>query len=249
VTTSRTRSCSRFWLALTLAAAGACGSDSPSRPSPTPSPPAATGVAVTSITDGDTLRFAPPLEGTSILRLLDVDTAETAQVPWGDLARAELLRLAPPATELDLQTEQVHIDPFGRLLAHAIRRDGLDVNKELLRLGQAVLFVIWPNVARFEEYRAAEIEAQAEGRGVWHPASPLTELPFEYRLRIDGGTPFRPVGDYFTRRYVDARDYRRVDVNNRVFFDNTTDAGTAGYVACPRSSNGDYLASCFASGR
>ena len=227
---------------------GGCGSEAPSQPSPPPPPPVSS-FTVSSITDGDTLRFSPPLEGTSILRLLDVDTAETTQVPWGDLARAELLRLAPPQTELRLETEQMHIDPFGRLLAHAIRLDGLDVNKELLRLGQAVLFVIWPNVGRFEEYRAAEIEAQAEGRGVWNPTNPLTELPFEYRLRIDRDTPFRPVGDYFTRRYVDAGDYKRVDVNNRVFFNNTTDASSAGYSPCPRTGTGDYSSTCFAAGR
>ena len=74
--------------------------------------------------------------------------------------------------------------------------DGLDINREQLRLGQAVLFVIWPNVGRFEDYRAAEIEAQTAGRGIWNTSAPLTELPFEYRLRIDGGAPFRPVGDY-----------------------------------------------------
>jgi endonuclease YncB( thermonuclease family) len=232
------------------AVAAACGSDSAGPVPITPLPPASsTGVTVTSITDGDTLRFSPPVEGASVLRLLEVDTAETTQVPWGDLATAELRRLAPPATELQLETEQMHIDPFGRLLAHAIRRDGLDVNKEMLRLGQAVLLVIWPNVGRFEEYRAAEIEAQAAGRGIWNPANPLTELPFEYRLRVDRDTPFRPVGDYFTRRYVDAADYRRVDVNNRVFFNNSGDASAAGYQRCARSSSGDYSPECFASAR
>ena len=236
-----------LWLALALVSGG-CDSDAPSQPTPPP-PPSASSVTVSSITDGDTLRFSPPLEGTSILRLLNVDTAETTQVPWGDLARAELLRLAPPQTALRLETEQMHIDPFGRLLAHAIRPDGLDVNKELLRLGQAVLFVIWPNAGRFEEYRAAEIEAQAEGRGVWNQANPLTELPFEYRLRIDRESPFRPVGDFFTRRYVDPPDYRRVDVNNRVFFNNTTDAASAGYLPCPRNGTGDYSPTCFAAGR
>jgi endonuclease YncB( thermonuclease family) len=224
---------------------GGCGADAPSQPSPSPPPPVSS-YTVSSITDGDTLRFSPPLEGTSILRLLDVDTAETTQVPWGDLARAELLRLAPPQTELRLETEPMRIDPFGRLLAHAIRLDGLDVNKELLRLGQAVLFVIWPNVGRFEEYRAAEIEAQAEGRGVWNPANPLTELPFEYRLRIDRDTPFRPVGDFFTRRYVEPADYRRVDINNRVFFNNSADAASAGYLPCPRTGTGEYSSECFA---
>ena len=247
MTTRPARRRSQFWLALTAAAAVACGSESAPPLSTTPSPPA-TGVSVTSITDGDTLRFSPAVEGVSVLRLLDVDTAETTQVPWGDLARMELLRLAPPATELQLETEQTRIDPFGRLLGHAIRRDSLNVNKELLRVGQAVLFVIWPNVGRFEEYRAAEIEAQAAGRGIWNPAGPLAELPFEYRLRVDGDSPFRPVGDYFTRRYVDPADYRRVDVNNRVFFNTTGDAATAGYQACPRV-DGNYSASCFAAGR
>ena len=103
-----------------------------------------------------------------------------------------------------------------------------------------MLFVIWPNVDRFEDYRAAEIEAQEQGRGIWNPAAPLTELPFEYRLRIDRETPFRPVGDFFTRRYVDPADYRRVDVNNRVFFNNTADAASAGYLPCPRTGSGDY---------
>lgn len=203
---------------------------------------------MSSITDGDTLRFSPALEGTTILRMLHIDAPETAQAPWGEQSRAELLRLAPAATALRIETEQTRLDGFGRVLGHAIRGDGLDVNREQLRLGQAVLYVIWPNVNRFEDYRAAEIEAQAEGRGIWNPAAPLAELPFEYRLRIDRDTPFRPVGDYFTRRYVDPADYNRVHVNNRVFFNNSTDAASAGYLPCPRTA-GDYSATCFAAGR
>jgi endonuclease YncB( thermonuclease family) len=233
--------------AIALVSAG-CGSDAPSQPTPPPS--TASSVTVSSVTDGDTLRFSPAQEGVTVLRMLHVDAPELAQAPWGGQSRAELLRLAPAATTLRIETEQVRIDPFGRLLGHAITSDGLDLNREQLRLGQGVLFVIWPNVGRFEDYRAAEIEAQDQRRGVWNPALPLTELPFEYRLRIDGGTPFRWVGDYFTRRYVEPRDYRRVDVNNRVFFDSTSDAATAGYLPCPRRDTGaDYEPGCFASGR
>jgi hypothetical protein len=180
--------------------------------------------------------------------MLHLDSPELAQAPWGEQARVELLRLAPAATAMRIETEEMLIDPFGRILGHAIRSDGLDLNREQLRLGQGVLLVIWPNVGRFEDYRAAEIEAQDQGRGIWNPALPLTELPFEYRLRNDGGTPFRWVGDFFTRRYVDPPDYRRVDVNNRIFFNNTTDAASAGYQPCPRSAAG-YEQSCFSSGR
>jgi endonuclease YncB( thermonuclease family) len=231
--------------AFALVCAG-CGSETPSQPT-SPPPPAAS-YTVSSITDGDTLRFSPALQGNTVLRMLHVDAPETAQAPWGAQSSAELLRLAPAGTVLRIETEQMLIDPFGRLLGHAIRSDGLDLNREQLRLGQGVLFVIWPNVGRFEDYRAAAIEAQAQGRGVWNPALPLTELPFEYRLRIDGGAPFRWVGDFFTRRYVDPPDYRRVDVNNRIFFNNTTDAASAGYQPCPRSAAG-YEQSCFSSGR
>jgi endonuclease YncB( thermonuclease family) len=228
---------------------GACGSDSPSAPSQPPQPPpTVTSYTVSSITDGDTLRFTPALEGTTILRMLHIDAPETAQAPWGEQSRARLLQLAPAATEIRIETEPTRLDGFGRVLGHAIRPDGVDINREQLRTGQAVLYVIWPNVGRFEDYRAAEIEAQAAGRGIWNPATTLTELPFEYRLRIDRETPFRPVGHYFTRNYVEPADYARVDVNNRVFFNNRTDAAAAGYVACPRTDS-DYAASCFAPGR
>jgi endonuclease YncB( thermonuclease family) len=234
-------------LAIALVTAG-CGADAPAQPTPPPPPPVSS-VTVSSITDGDTLRFSPALEGTTTLRMLHIDAPELAQAPWGEQSRAELLRLAPAATTLRIETGQTRIDAFGRLLGHGVRADGLDLNREQLRLGQAVLFVIWPNVDRFEDYRAAGIEAQEQRRGVWSPAAPLTELPFEYRLRIDRESPFRPVGDFFTRRYVDPPDYRRVEVNNRVFFNNTTDAAAAGYLACPRTGTGDYSSTCFAQGR
>ena len=236
-----------LWLAVALVCGG-CGSDAPSQPTPPP-PPSASSVTVSSITDGDTLRFSPALDGTTILRMLHIDAPEMAQAPWGEQSRAELLRLAPAATSMRIETEQTRIDAFGRLLGHGVRSDGLDLNREQLRLGQAVLYVIWPNVDRFEDYRAAEVQAQEQGRGVWNPAAPLTELPFEYRLRIDRETPFRPVGDFFTLRYVDPSDYRRVDVNNRVFFNNSTDAASAGYLPCPRTGTGDYSSTCFAPGR
>jgi endonuclease YncB( thermonuclease family) len=236
----------RWLLALCLGVAAACSTKSPAAPTPPPPP---TSFTVSSITDGDTLRFSPALEGLTALRLLNIDAPETAQAPWGDAARSALLQLAPPSTELLIETDRVTADGFGRLLGHAGRRDGLNLNREQLRAGHAVVFVIWPNMNRFEDYRAAQIEAQSNRRGIWDPARPLTELPFEYRLRIDGDAPFRPVGDFFTRQYVEPADYRRVHVNNRVFFNSRADASAAGYQPCPRVAGGDYAPECFASGQ
>ena len=234
-----------------LVAAG-CGSGStPPTGPPNQPPPQPQRYTVTSITDGDTLQFNPAIQGVTTLRFLNIDTAElggNTQEPWAAAARAQLQQLLPPSSEIDIELDQERIDPFGRVLGHAIRTDGLNTNREQLRLGHAVLYVIWPNLAHFTEYRAAQIEAQASGRGIWNAASPLRELPFEFRLRVDGSTPFRPVGDFFTRSYVEAGDYRQVHVNNRVFFNSRTDADAAGYRACARDATGTYSVTCFAPG-
>lgn len=234
-------------LALSCLVSTACSSGTPASPT-RPGAPAATSYAVSGITDGDTLRFSPALEGATIVRLLNIDTPELAQAPWGETARAALLQLAPPSTAVTIETDRTRFDSFGRVLAHAIRSDGLNLNREQLRTGEAVLFVIWPNLSRFEDYRAAQIEAQSNQRGIWDAGRPLGELPYEYRLRLDGDVPFRPAGDFFTRQYVEAADYRRVHVNNRVFFTTRADAMAAGYQPCPRSG-GEYAAECFAAGR
>jgi endonuclease YncB( thermonuclease family) len=229
-----------------LLAAG-CGSDSGPAP-PTAPPPLPQRTTVVSITDGDTLRYNP---GSTPLRFLNIDAPElggSTQEPWAAAARTQLQQLLPASTEITVETDQERTDAFGRVLGHAIRADGLNANREQLRLGHAVLYVIWPNVAHFTDYRTAQIEAQGSGRGIWSAASPLRELPFEFRLRADGGAPFRPVGDFFTRSYVEPGDYRRVHVNNRVFFNSRSDADAAGYRLCARDAAGAYSAACFAAG-
>ena len=248
---SRARAESRTalsWLiALSTSVCLACSAESPTPAGPAPPPVSA--FVVTSITDGDTLRFSPALDGATTLRMLNIDAPESAQSPWGQTSRDGLLQLAAASTEVTIETDQTRIDSFGRILGHAIRRDGVNLNFEQLRSGQAVLYVIWPNMNRFVEYRSAQIEAQSGRRGIWDPGRPLVELPFEYRLRIDREAPFRPVGDYFTRNYVEPSDYGRVHVNNRVFFNTRTDAAAAGYQPCPRDGPGGYASSCFAAGQ
>jgi endonuclease YncB( thermonuclease family) len=229
--------------------ASACGSDS--SPTPPTAPPGQPRHNVTSITDGDTVRFTPALFGLTSLRFLNIDAPEiggNTQEPWATAARTNMQQLLPVGSEIEIETDRDRTDSFNRVLGHAVRADGVNVNKEQLRTGHAVLYVIWPNVAHFEEYRGAQLEAQSAGRGVWNAAASLRELPFEYRLRQDREAPFRPVGDFFTHAYVDPADYARVHVNNRVFFNTSADANAAGYRACSRDDRGDYSAACFASG-
>ena len=233
------------WTAVFGSACGSSGAPA------APPAPRTDDFTISSITDGDTLRFSPPVSGSSSLRLLNIDSPELGgdtQEPWASAARSSLQALLPSGSSLSIERDREQLDAFGRVLGHAIRTDGLSVNREQLRQGHAVLYVIWPNLSRYEDYRSAQQEAQAGRRGLWSAAAPLRELPFEYRLRQDRAAPFRPVGDFFTRRYVEAADYRRVDVNNRVFFNTRADADASGYQACARDATGTYVAACFAPG-
>jgi endonuclease YncB( thermonuclease family) len=212
-----------------------------------------TGRKVEYVNDGDTLQFYPAISGSKSLRFLNIDAPEMGgdtQEPWATKSRDALRALLPQRTPISIETDVTLKDVFDRILGHAIRdKDKLNTNREQLRMGHAVTYVIWPNVAYFESYRLAQIEAQDNGRNIWDPANPLRELPFEYRLRVDGRSPDKPVGDWFTKKYVDPADYKLVHVNNRLFFWNETDAAAAGFTKCPKDGSGNYDPSCFSPGK
>src|SRR5687767_15160146 len=135
------------------AIAAGCGSDS----KPPAAPPPQRQV-VASITDGDTVRFNPPLLGSTSLRFLNIDAPESGgdtQEPWASASRAHLQQMLPPSSEIAIETDQERTDSFGRVLGHAVRTDGVNANREQLRFGHAALYVIWPNMAHFVDYRSA----------------------------------------------------------------------------------------------
>jgi endonuclease YncB( thermonuclease family) len=211
-----------------------------------------TGKKIEYVNDGDTAQIYPPISGSKSVRFLNIDAPEMdgdTQEPWATHSRDHLRALLPQRTNVTIVTDVEEKDIYDRVLGHVIRdSDNLNANREQLRMGHAVTYVIWPNEANFESYRQAQIEARDNGRGIWDPADPLTELPFEYRLRINGQTANKPTGDWYTKMYVDGPDYAEVHVNNRIFFWNETDAQSAGYFPCPRDASGDYDPSCFSSG-
>lgn len=237
-------------LALPIWTSG-CGraerAQTPAAPSPVDRPT----VTIQSVIDGDTVRLTEPFLGATSVRLVNIDAAElggSTQEPWARAARETLAALLPAGTGVRILAGPDPLDSFGRVLGIVVRSDGMDVNRELIRRGQVVTYFIWPNAERVFEYRSAQIEAQAAGRGIWTVGAALQELPFEYRQRTGGGQPFRPVGDVLTRFVVEAGDYRLVHVNNRLFFASRTAAAMAGYSPCPRA-NETYQPHCFAGGR
>jgi endonuclease YncB( thermonuclease family) len=204
------------------------------------------------VNDGDGVKVFPSILNARDVRMIGIDAPEMGgdtQEPWATASRDFLRSLLPRRTAVTVYTGAEPTDVYGRILGRVVRdADLLDANREQLRMGHAVTYVIWPNQAQFESNRSAQIEAQQNGRGIWNPASPMTELPFVYRLRQSGKTPSIPVGDWYTRYYVDGADWEQVHVNNRIFFWNATDAASGGYTECPRTSAGEYASYCFASG-
>lgn len=196
---------------------------------------------VQSVQDGDTIHLQEPVLGTTEVRLVGIDAPETFTVeghapgnqivPHGNASRDFLRSLLPHGTAITLVTDRVQIDGHGRVLAY-VYRGTLAVNRELLRQGHAVTHVIWPNTyGRFSDFRTALLEARTAGRGMWNPANPIQELPFEYRLRVFNRQFERFVGDFLTKTYVSPAEFRRVAVENRVQFVTEQDAISAGYRA------------------
>ncbi|WP_052947829.1 5'-nucleotidase C-terminal domain-containing protein [Aneurinibacillus tyrosinisolvens] len=199
-----------------------------------PKPASSYSSTIVSIVDGDTVHLSTPILGSTKVRMLSIDTPETnyegkSQGYHAEQAKAELQRLLPAGTEVEIEVGQDPLDNYGRLLAHIhVKSSGLDVNKEMVRLGRAVPYFIWPNMEHFEEYSAAAKEAIDNGRGLWDPANPIPELPYEFRFNLRSG-PDKYVGDYFTKKYVEPAQWKSIPAQNRVFFFTEQDAKTAGY--------------------
>ncbi|MHA2620295.1 MAG: thermonuclease family protein [bacterium JZ-2024 1] len=137
-------------------------------------------LTVVSVYDGDTITLA---DGRNI-RYLGINTteigetfSEEARVANRDLVLGKVVRL-----ELDEQTT----DSYGRTLAF-VWVNGTNVNLELIRKGLAHLLYIPPNRKHYDEFLAAQKEAQTQGRGFWS----LKE--FQVPVRI---TSFHPDRGY-----------------------------------------------------
>ncbi|WLD93112.1 5'-nucleotidase C-terminal domain-containing protein [Alkalihalobacillus sp. AL-G] len=207
---------------------------------PAPAPKETYTATIESVVDGDTVHLTDPVIGTTKVRMLSIDTPETnyngqSQGEHAVAAKEELQRLLPQGTEVTIEVGEEALDSYGRLLAH-IHKGDMDVNEEMVRLGRAVPYFIYPNLEHFESYSSAAKEAIENGRGMWDPDNPIDELPYEFRFNSRGG-PDKFVGDYFTKQYVAPEKWEDIPVKNRVFFFKEQDAIDAGYTAVDSGAN------------
>ncbi|MGM7703021.1 5'-nucleotidase C-terminal domain-containing protein [Pseudalkalibacillus sp. Hm43] len=210
---------------------------------PAPKPKESYEATIDRVVDGDTVHVTDPILGSTKIRMLSIDTPETnyngeSQGYHAEAATEELQRLLPAGTKITVEVGEQPLDDYGRLLGH-IHKGEMDVNKEMVRLGRAVPYFIYPNLKHFEAYHAAAKEAIENGSGMWDPANPIAELPYEFRFNKRGG-PDKFVGDYFTKEYVAPEKWEDIPIENRVFFFEEQDAIDAGYTKSD-SGTGDLI--------
>ena len=128
------------------------------------------------VADGDTV----VLQGGETIRLVQIDTPEVyfGAECFGHEASAATKRLLPPGTAVRLvaDPELDDVDAFGRLLRYVVRRDGLDVNVELVREGDAAPYFFHGGRGMYaEELLRLVAAARSGGKGLWGscPGTPL----------------------------------------------------------------------------
>ncbi|KKB33601.1 5'-nucleotidase C-terminal domain-containing protein [Bacillus thermotolerans] len=228
-----------------------------------PEAPSAAGTyesTVSRITDGDTLHLETPVLGTTKVRFVNMDTAETYtarnndssreeinanQKEHGEQAKAYLHELLQPGEKVLIKVGEEPTDDYGRLLAEVIRaKDGVNANLEMVRKGHAVTYFIAPfDEAVYPDYQAAVKEAKDAGLGIWNPENPLLELPFVFRANDDQKGFSKYVGNSDTNTYVSPDHWEQVPVEKRVFFWDEATAQQYGYTPAnaTEDASGDPL--------
>lgn len=132
--------------------------------------PAPRSATVVDVIDGDTLVVAFADGRRATVRVLGVDTPETKHPTVGvecfgpeaySFTRAWLFGAA-----VTLEFDREILDKYGRLLAHVWHR-GRSLGDVLLDRGLAEWFVLPPNGRHARRQLLTELDARANGRGLW----------------------------------------------------------------------------------
>jgi len=120
-------------------------------------------VNVLSVGDGDTITVSEGGRRVTV-RLACIDAPETAQSPFGGMARSALQSLVPVGTSVTIQGRKK--DRYGRTVSE-VYRGNTNVNLELVRRGQAFAYRQYLQGCDREAYLKAERRAEASRTGVW----------------------------------------------------------------------------------
>ena len=144
---------------------------------------------VLSIGDGDTIRVRQGGRAITV-RLACIDAPETAQRPYGQLARSYLQQRLPVGREVNLDVKTT--DRYGRSVAEVI--SDININLAMVEDGQAFAYRQYLGGCDAKEYLDAEYRASRRRYGVWQVPGGITR-PWDFRrgrsstVIPDGTTP------------------------------------------------------------
>jgi micrococcal nuclease len=143
---------------------------------------------VMQVKDGDTVVISP-VEGGSFFtcRLYGIDAPETSHPrfgqpgqPYGEEASKEVKKLILGQTvEVTTTGEKT----YKREVCH-IRKDGVDINLEMVKRGYAWAYRHYLKRPYASEYIEAENDARAKKLGLWADTNPTP--PWEFRRKLKG---------------------------------------------------------------
>lgn len=200
---------------------------------------------VTKVSDGDTVKVKTADQTVLTIRMSGMDAPElhlptigkgiVKQEYFGEAAAEQLNLLIPVGTQVTVLSYGK--DRYDRTLARIFRGE-MDVNLEMVRLGWGAIYTVcgkdecgpdYGKAYNVQAYIDACREASQAGRGIFNPARPLLEMPFEFRLRMGEREPDKYVGDFTTLALVRPRDYQKIGFCERVYFMRLSDAEDLGY--------------------
>jgi micrococcal nuclease len=134
---------------------------------------------VVKVVDGDTIDIDIPDSNyrTTRIRLIGVDTPETAKSPRGEMYYGPEASQFTKDTVLDkrivviLNENAKPRDKYGRLLAYIKLPNGKILNEELISNGFAYAYTIFKH-PYFEKYIELEETAKKEKKGLWKNVTP-----------------------------------------------------------------------------
>lgn len=190
---------------------------------------------ITGIHDGDTLTATNPKSNIKYkIRLMGVDTPEVDyfKKSQGDAAikaREYLKSLTPIGSEVIIVDGSDSVDKHGRILGR-LKRDGMDINQEMLRQGWGFLYFIYPFDKRIvSDYIKSAKEAFENRRGLFSSEYEDIEAPYLFRMSSRNQVGINPVGDFELKKIVTPEDIDQIPVWRRVFFPTKEMAYSNGY--------------------
>jgi len=170
------------------------------------------------VDDGDTI----VLDNSNRVRYIGINTPEIAHgkekaEPFGGDAKTLNIQLVlhkPVRLEYDRESH----DRYGRHLAYVFLKNGMFVNREIVRQGLAYYLPQKGNLRYGDELLQAQREAMASGRGIWRDWQEK-EKPNAY------------LGNLSSKRFhrKSCRFGKRISKKNRIFFSSMLQAFRKGY--------------------